>query len=72
MMNMKVNYTGDRISVSEAAEILSMNEQKVRVLMQRGKLPIGIADRSEEDKSYTYYIYRGRVTAFLNGLDLNL
>ena len=67
---MKVNYTGDRITVGEAAEMLSMNPQRVRVLMQRGKLPIGIADRTEGDKSYTYYIYRGRVTAFLNGLDL--
>ncbi len=68
---MKVNCTGDHISVSEAAEMLSMNPQRERVLMQRGKLPIGIVDRSEGDKSYTYYIYRGRVTAFLNGLDLN-
>lgn len=69
---MRVNYSENRISVGEAAEMLGMSEQKVRVLMQRGKLPIGIADRSEEDKSYTYYIYKGRVMAFLNGQDLNL
>lgn len=69
---MRVKYSGDRISVSEAAEMLSMNEQVVRVLMQKNKLPIGIAEKSEKaERNFTYYIYRGRVESYLKGLDLN-
>lgn len=67
---MKVNYRGERISVGEAAEMLSMNEQKLRVMMQKGKLPIGVADKEETSNNYSYYIYRGRVNSYLQGLAL--
>ena len=68
---MKTNYTNERISVDEAAKMLSMNKQTVRVLMQRGELPIGVVYKSEKaEKNNTYYIYKNRVVAYIKGLDL--
>jgi len=65
---MKANYTGERISVGEAAKMLSMSEQSVKILMQRGKLPIGNALKTKS--VYAYFIYKGRVEAYLKGADL--
>lgn len=72
MIIIKINYEGDRISVDEAAEILNMNKQKLRILMQKGKLPIGVAYKSEQKggDSYSYYIYKWRVMAYMKGLDI--
>lgn len=67
---MRVKYSDNRISVEEAAEMLSMNVQQVRVLMQRGKLPIGIVYKAEGSSNNGYYIYKSRIEAYLRGDDL--
>lgn len=70
---MKRNYSENRISIGEAAEMLGMGDQTVRRQMQIEKLPIGIADKSEKAaNNYTYYIYKGRVTAYMKGMDIAL
>jgi len=65
---MKMNYSGERISVEEAAKMLSMIKRTVQVLMQREKLPIGNALKVKD--TYTYFIYKGRVEAYLKGFDM--
>ena len=67
---MKINYKNDRISVGEAAEMLGMSKNSVQILMQREKLPIGSALKVKNN--YNYFIYKGRVEAYLKGLDLSI
>ncbi|MBQ7067015.1 MAG: helix-turn-helix domain-containing protein [Lachnospiraceae bacterium] len=46
-----------RITTHEAAERLGIPEQTIRILMQRGLLPIGICTKlSEGSERYTYII----------------
>lgn len=54
-----------RIKLEEAAEILQMPAQAIRVQMQKKKLPIGFA--YENKGRYTYVIYRERVEELMNG-----
>lgn len=63
---MKVNYTSERISVGEAAEMLSMSKQAVRVLMTLNKLPIGTVSEPVKGRRKTYYIYRNKILDYLN------
>ena len=44
-----------RVSVKEAARIMGVSEQFIRIGMQRGKLPIGEAIQLSETR-WTYYI----------------
>lgn len=44
----------ERISVKEAARVMGVSEQFVRIGMQRGKLPIGQAVKMSS--VWTYYI----------------
>lgn len=44
----------ERIKVSDAAKIMGVSEQFVRIGMQRGKLPIGEAVKMSS--KWTYYI----------------
>lgn len=44
----------NRVSVAEAAEVMGVSQQFVRIGMQRGKLPIG--DCVKMSSKYTYYI----------------
>ena len=69
---MKISkFSETRISVSEAAEMLSMNKDTLKELMKIGKLPIGIVAKSKKSEAnHTYYIYKDRVTAYLKGYDL--
>ena len=55
----------NRISVNEAAELLQIPAQAVRVLMQKGELPIGFL-YGDGQKS-VYVIYRERVEDFMKG-----
>jgi len=45
----------ERIKVAEAAKLMGVSEQFVRIGMQRGRLPIGKAVQLSE-KRWTYYI----------------
>ncbi|MDD3253108.1 MAG: helix-turn-helix domain-containing protein [Lachnospiraceae bacterium] len=53
------------VSVKEASQQLGYPEQAVRVLMRRGKLPIGIAERISGGERYTYYISQELIDAYL-------
>lgn len=47
----------NKITVAEAARIMGKSEQFVRICIQRGLLPVGIATKtSKSGKNYNYYI----------------
>lgn len=55
-------------TVEEAAKILGIGPQAVRVRMTRGLLPIGIVIRNDGDqRKWTYHIYRAWLQRFLEG-----
>lgn len=45
----------ERISIAKAAEIMGKAPQFIRLCLQRGLLPFGIATKTG-DKNYNYYI----------------
>lgn len=55
----------NRITVNEAAALLQIPAQAVRVLMQKGELPIGFL--YGDGKKFVYVIYRERVEDFMKG-----
>ena len=52
--------------VSEAAKLMGMNTQTLRLALQQGKFPFGEAILTSE-KRYTYYISRERLNKYLKG-----
>ena len=52
--------------VSEAAKKLGMNTQLLRLSLQQGLLPIGIATKTSENR-YTYTIFEDRLEKYLRG-----
>lgn len=52
------------VTVKSASQQLGMPEAAVRVLMRRGKLPIGIAEKISGER-YTYYIIQELIDAYL-------
>lgn len=52
------------VSVKSASQQLGIPEPAVRVLMRRGKLPIGIAEKMTGSR-YTYYITQELVDKYL-------
>lgn len=45
----------EKITIKKAAELLNCSEQFIRVALQQGKLPFGIAVKMSK-RNYTYYI----------------
>ena len=45
-----------KITVAHAAKVLNKCQQFVRVGLQRGTLPIGVAEKMPNSSRYTYYI----------------
>ena len=54
-----------RVSVKDAAKELNVSEQFVRIAMQQGKLPIGIAIKLTGER-FTYLITRSKLDNFIN------
>lgn len=52
--------------VSDAAKKLGMNTQTLRLALQQGLLPIGIATKTSENR-YTYTIWEERLEMYLRG-----
>ena len=52
--------------VSEAAKKLKMNTQTLRLALQQGLLPIGIATKTSENR-YTYTIFEDRLDKYIKG-----
>ena len=51
----------DRIKVSEAAKLMGVSEQFIRIGLQRGQLPIGHAVKL---KQWVYYISKPMLEAY--------
>ena len=54
--------------VEEAAKKLKMNPQTLRLALQQGLFPFGVAVKTS-DKRYTYWISEKRLRKFLEGSD---
>jgi len=60
----------ERISVREAAEILGVGQQRIRMHLQRKKgtfSKVGYAEK-ESEKNWSYYVYRDKVQSLISGL----
>lgn len=58
-----------RITTAEAAVIIGSSPQFVRAAMQQGKLPIGVAIKMPNSKSWTYNI-SAKLLAEYSGTDV--
>ena len=58
----------ERVKIKEAAELLGISQQFIRIGMQRNQLPIGTAVKMSS--VWTYYISRERLDAYLKGQDI--
>lgn len=56
--------TRQRITVQQAAELMGLDVQSVRVGIQQGALPIGSAWKAEGSSKYTYYISPKQFTEY--------
>lgn len=56
-----------RVKIKEAAKLLDIPEQTLRVGLQRGLFPFGEAVKQSE--RYTYYINRKRLERWIGGED---
>ena len=56
--------TMERVKIKEAAKLLGVSEQFVRIGMQREILPIGVAVKMSS--KWTYHISPGLLEAYLN------
>lgn len=54
--------------VSEAAKRLDMNVQTLRLALQQGLFPFGVAVKTSENR-YTYAIFEKRLEKYLEGCD---
>ena len=52
--------------VSDAAKQLGMNTQTLRLALQQGKFPFGVAVKTSENR-YTYKIFEKRLEKYLEG-----
>lgn len=46
-----------RITVKDAARIMGKHEQFVRIGLQNGTLPFGVAEKLPNSSRYSYYIF---------------
>ena len=53
-----------KMTVAEAAQELNMTIITVRLLMQKEKLPIGYAIKSDGAENYHYIIFKERVDGY--------
>ena len=60
----------ERVKVKEAAALLGVSEQYIRIGIQRGFLPIGSCVMISS--KYTYHIPRERLNAYLEGRDIKM
>ena len=54
--------------VEEAAKRLNMNPQTLRLALQQGLFPFGVAIKTSENR-YTYKIFTKRLEKYLEGTD---
>lgn len=54
--------------VSDAAKKLGMNTQTLRLALQQGLFPFGVAVKTSENR-YTYKIFENRLEKYLKGIE---
>lgn len=54
------------VTVKEASQQLGISEAAVRILMKRGRLPIGMAVQMT-GKKFTFYISQDMLDRYING-----
>ena len=54
--------------VEDAAKRLKMNPQTLRLALQQGLFPFGVAVKTSENR-YTYKIFNVRLERYLEGVD---
>lgn len=59
-----------RVTIQEAARLLDIPEQCLRVGLQQGKFSFGHAIKSSPHR-YTYYINRKRLDVYLGGNEVD-
>ena len=57
--------------VEEAAKRLEMNPQTLRLALQQGLFPFGVAIKTSENR-YTYKIFTKRLEQYLEGSDCDV
>jgi hypothetical protein len=57
--------------VEEAAKLLQMNPQTLRLALQQGLFPFGVAVKTSENR-YTYKIFSNRLEKYLEGRDCDV
>lgn len=57
--------------VSDAAKKLGMNTQTLRLALQQGLFPFGVAVHTSDNR-YTYYINEERFEKYIHGDDLKV
>lgn len=55
-----------KVTIEEAAKLLEISPQCLRVALQRDKFPFGIAVKQSE-RRYTYYINRKQLVNYIGG-----
>lgn len=66
---MNSNHNVETMTVADAARLMGVSQQFVRIGLQKGNLPIGTAVRIS-GKRFTYYISPIKFTEF-TGIDLS-
>lgn len=60
----------ETLTIEQTAKLLGMSKQGVRIQIQRGILPFGVAVKSVEGNEHRYIIPRRKVYEFL-GMECN-
>lgn len=60
----------ERVKIREAAALLGVSEQYIRIGIQRGWLPIGTCVKLSN--KWTYHIPRERLVAYMEGRDIKM
>lgn len=58
--------TNQRITIKQAAELLGVSQQFLRIGLQQGKFPFGVAVKTSPSR-YTYYINSTQFVKYLSG-----
>ena len=60
-----VRQHGKNVPVSTAARIMGKGPQDIRVLLQKGRLPFGFAEKMPGSTQYSYYINQADFEAYI-------
>lgn len=63
----KVKSLPERPCVFEVSRALQMSEEAIRLGLQTGALPFGVAIRREGSSKYAYYLFRDKILRWMNG-----